>query len=192
MVGYIGEIRLWGPTWAPRSWALCNGQIMQINQNNALFSIIGTIYGGDGRVTFALPDIRGRVAIHPGAGPGLPSYRLGQKLGQEYVTLSANQIPNHVHTANATDSVSLELLVNSGDGDSDDPSGKYLAQDANQGTALYNATANTTMSPSSIVGSVSTSAILSNNGGNNGHLNLQPFEVVNYIICLQGIYPSRN
>src|SRR5687768_993649 len=97
MEGFIGEIRLFAPNFAPRDWALCNGQLLPINQNQALFSILGTTYGGDGRTTFALPDLRGRSAIGAGSGPGLSSYTLGQQTGSPTTLLSANQLPSHTH-----------------------------------------------------------------------------------------------
>ena len=99
---FIAEIIMFGGNFAPRGWAFCDGQLLSISSNSALFSILGTTYGGDGRTTFGLPDLRGRVAMHPGSGPGLTQRRLGEKSGMETVTLTTNQIPSHNHTATAT------------------------------------------------------------------------------------------
>jgi microcystin-dependent protein len=102
MEPFIGQIMMFGGSFAPRGWAFCEGQLLPISQNAALFSILGTTYGGDGRSTFALPDLRGRVAIHPGSGPGLSNYRLGEKGGVESVALNVNQIPAHSHGISAS------------------------------------------------------------------------------------------
>lgn len=167
MEGMIGEIRLFGGNFAPRSWALCDGQLLSISSNTALFSILGTTYGGDGRSTFGLPDLRGRAPIHAGHGPGLSDRRLGAKGGQESVTLTVSQLPNHNHT----------LTVSS-----DEPSTKH----PNDGFAAvgeyYDATGNST-GPANSIG---------NTGGNQPVTLVQPFLALNYIICLQGIFPSRS
>ena len=190
MDGMIGEIRLWGPSWAPLNWALCEGQLLSISQNNALFSILGVTYGGDGRSTFALPNIKSRVVVHTGLGPGLSDYRLGQMLGQQTVTLSTSEMPIHHHEALATDSVNLELKVNGDGGDSETPQFNFLAQETN-GVDLYNPTANTTMNADAITGNVGSSATLTHSGSSQSHSNIQPFTVVNFIICLDGVYPVR-
>jgi microcystin-dependent protein len=166
MEGMIGEIRLFGGNFAPRSWALCDGQLLSISSNTALFSILGTTYGGDGRSTFALPDLRGRAPIHAGHGPGLSDRRLGAKGGQENVTLTVNQLPNHNHT----------LTVSSGEPSTKHPKDGFAAVGE-----YYNATGNAT-GPANSIG---------NTGGNQSVSLVQPFLAVNYIICLQGIFPSR-
>ena len=168
---FIAEIIMFGGNFAPRGWALCDGQLLAINSHSALFSILGTTYGGDGRTTFALPDLRGRVAINPRQGPGLSNYRLGQKGGTEDVTLTINQIPSHNHTINATSVV----------GTTNDPTNNFLANTGSFDNE-YGTSANTTLNP----------LAASNTGGSQSHNNIQPFCCVNYIIALEGIYPSRN
>ena len=159
--------------FAPRNWAFCNGQLLSIAQNTALFSILGTTYGGDGRTTFALPDLRGRVPIHPGQGPGLSNYSLGEQAGVESVTLNQNQLPAHTHGVNA---------VAQG-GNQASPVGHLPAVEST-GTSLdYSNSASTgQMSP----------AMIANTGGGQPVSVVQPYLCVNYIIALQGIFPSRN
>ncbi|MGH8558230.1 MAG: phage tail protein [Methylococcales bacterium] len=166
---------MFGGNFAPRGWALCNGQIMSIAQNTALFSLLGTTYGGDGQTTFALPDLRGRVPINPGQGPGLSNYILGEASGTESVTLTVSEMPAHNHL----------LAANSALGSLPSPIGNFPAGvDDGSGGAFngYSATANGTMAPTaaSVV------------GGNQPHPNMQPFLCVNFIIALEGIFPSRN
>ncbi len=180
MNGVIGEIRLFAGNFAPRTWAFCAGQLISISSNTALFSIIGCTYGGDCRTTMALPDLRGRGAISQGAGPGLPDYRLGQKTGQETVTLTVSQIPAHNHAihANGTNSNALNS-----------PQNAFWSAGETAGNppnivpvnTIYSTTANTQMNGLAI----------SNTGGNQSHNNMQPSSVLNYIICMQGIFPSR-
>lgn len=169
--GYIGEIRMVAFNFAPRGWALCDGQLLSIAQNTALFSLIGTIYGGDGRTTFALPDLRGRVPVHAGTGAGLTPRSLGERGGVENVTLNIAQIPSHNHLA----------FANSGNATTGNP---VNATWANVGlNSIYNtSTPNVNMA----------GATIGNMGGSQSHINMQPYEVVNFIIALQGIYPSRN
>lgn len=174
---FLGEIIMFGGNFAPRQWALCDGQLIPINQNQALFAILGTTYGGDGRTTFALPDMRGRVPMHAGNGPGLTNRRLGEKSGQEQVTLNINNMPSHSHTAvaNAVQPV----------GNSNDAAGNYWADDAGVSSATYHTgPANTTMNANAVQ--------VGNAGGSQPHNNLQPYLCVNFIICVQGIFPSRN
>ena len=168
---FIGLIVMFGGNFAPRGWALCDGQLLPINQYSALFSILGTTYGGDGRTTFALPDMRGRVPIHEGTGPGLSPYDLGQKGGSETVTLTTNQIPSHHHNVNL-----------GGTGSTPAGSGSLLGNVT--GTNLiYNPTAS---------GNTLASNAISNTGGGQSHNNIQPYLAVNFIIALQGTYPSRS
>ena len=195
MEGTIGEVRLFAGNFAPRSWAFCEGQLLAISSNTALFSILGTTYGGDGRTTFALPDLRGRVPLGPGNGPGLTSYREGQKGGAETVTLNVTQMPSHNH-ATTNQNLSITLVGNSANGSTADPGGKYLARsvkDEGRGNFedifTYSETQdNTPISGATISGQVTTL----NNGGNQSHTNMQPFLAIYYIICLQGIFPSRS
>jgi len=172
---FIGEVRIFAGNFAPRGWALCEGQLLAISQNTALFSILGTTYGGDGRTTFGLPDLRGRVAIAPGTGPGLSSKRLGERGGVENVTLIATQIPSHKHTAilNADSTVAT----------TDRPASGLLARNAGA-VPQFGDTVNTAMH----AGSIS----VGNTGGSQSHTNVQPFLAIHYIIALQGTYPSRN
>ena len=167
---FVGEIRMFAGNFAPRGWAFCDGQLLAVSQNDALFSLLGTIYGGDGRTTFGLPDMRGRIPIHAGQGPGLSSRRLGAKSGAENVTLTTNQMPSHSHDFNVTTKPAS----------SDSPAGHMLADMTP--AALY-----TDKAPARVV---ATSAI-ANTGGAQHHSNLQPFLCVNFIIALFGIYPSR-
>jgi len=170
---FIAEIRIFAGNFAPRGWAFCNGQLLPISQNTALFSLIGTTYGGDGRSTTALPNLQGRAPMHPGRGPGLTARRLGQKGGIETVTLSEAQMPNHNHTLNSTrDAGEQGTLTNV----------VSLAQSA--GGAMYqtSATGLTAMSASAT----------DPNGGGQAHNNMQPFLTLNFIIALVGLYPSRS
>jgi microcystin-dependent protein len=167
---FIGEIRGFGGNFAPRGWSLCQGQPLSIAQNSALFSILGTTYGGDGVTTFALPDLRGRVPIQQGTGPGLSNYALGQQTGTETVTLNTTQMPSHNHA----------LLASGEDAGNKNPSGQVLATTT---TPAYVATPiDVVMNPLAI----------NNTGGNQPHNNLQPLLAINFIIALVGIFPSRN
>lgn len=165
----LGQLLMFAGNFAPRGWALCDGQLLPISSNSALFSILGTTYGGDGRTTFALPDLRGRVPIHPGSGAGLSAYRLGQKGGTETVTLTVNQIPAHHHT----------IAASQEEGTTDEAENAFLANSSSQ---PYSTAADGQLNPSAV----------GNTGGNQAHSNIQPYGCVNYIICLQGVYPSRN
>lgn len=167
---FVGEIRMFAGNFAPRGWAFCDGQLLAVSQNDALFSLLGTIYGGDGRTTFGLPDLRGRLPIHAGSGPGLSPRRLGAKGGAENVTLTVNQLPSHTHTFSGS----------TAPGTQSNPAGNVLAGRAGDNTYVED-TALTAMSSSSV----------SNVGGSRSHTNLMPFLCINFIIALFGIYPSR-
>jgi len=168
---FVGEIRMFAGNFAPRGWAFCDGQLLAVSQNDALFSLFGTIYGGDGRTTFALPDLRGRIPLHAGTGPGLSPRRLGSKGGAENVTLTTNQLASHSHDFNANKEV----------GTSPDPQAhvmakgvgvrQYILQDQNSSMA---------------------SDMIANTGGSRSHTNLMPTLCVNFIVALFGIYPSRH
>ena len=168
---FIAEVRIFAGNFAPRSWAFCNGQLLPISQNTALFSLIGTTYGGDGRTTTALPDLQDRVPMHPGRGPGLTDRRLGQKGGVETVTLTEQQMPNHRHSMTASPSP----------GEQPGPANNAFARGV--GGSLYGADtdqvamANETMPET---------------GGSGPHNNLQPYLAINFIIALTGLYPSRS
>jgi microcystin-dependent protein len=172
---FLGEIRMFGGNFAPRGWAFCNGQILPIAQNTALFSLLGTTYGGNGQTTFALPDLRGRVPMHWGQGPGLTPRSLGETSGSENVTLLSNQMPAHTHS----------LTANNQQGDAFSPEGAVAAaavDSSQQPLNIYSSSANTTMSAQAIGAA----------GGSQPHSNMQPFQCVSFIIALEGIYPSRN
>lgn len=159
---FLSEIRLMSFVFAPKGWALCNGQLLPINQNQALFSLLGTTFGGDGRVNFALPDLRGRTPLHVGG-----AHTLGERGGEQAHTLSIAELPTHTHT-----------LVGSGqNADSNTITGRSLGQT----TAAYH-------SPTSLV-SLSPSSV-TNVGGSQAHLNMQPFLTLSFCIALQGIFPS--
>lgn len=166
---YLGEIRMFAGSFPPNGWAFCNGQLMPISENDTLFNLIGTTYGGDGQETFGMPNLQGRVPMHQGAGPGLSSYQLGETGGVEGVTLSNNQTPNHAHPfVAAKDSATGSTPVGNLLGDS--PS-----------IQLYVETApNTPLSAQAVTFQ----------GGSQPHDNLQPYLAVNFIISLFGIYPS--
>ena len=181
---FIGEIVMFGGNFAPRTWAFCNGQLLAISSNSALFSILGTTYGGDGRTTFALPDLRGRSAIHPGTGPGLSTIKLGQRSGAEYHTLTTLEMPNHAHSG-AT--LKGSIMSNEEDGTEDDPQGRNFGV-ATSGTP-YNSIANDKVMAS---GTVSITGNTLATGGNQAFYMRNPFEGINYIIALFGTYPSRS
>jgi microcystin-dependent protein len=164
---FLGEIRAFGFNFAPRGWAMCNGQLLPIAQNQALFSLLGTTYGGNGQTTFALPDLRGRVPIHMGQGPGLSSKDLGEQAGQEAQTLSVNEMPAHTHAQPAS----------SGEQDTNRPGN---AVPARGGVYAGSGDGSTFMDPTTTT------------GGSQPHNNMQPYLVLNYCIAITGIFPSRN
>jgi microcystin-dependent protein len=167
---FLGEILLVPYNFAPKGWAICDGSILPIAQETALFSLLGTTYGGDGIQTFALPDLRGRSPISSGQGPGLQNYDLGQEGGEEAVTLSVSQIPSHTHPV--VGSTTVANLAG--------PSGAVWATQSLLN--IYSSAPNTSMAP----GAVSMA------GSGQAHDNRSPYLTLNYVIALQGIYPSRN
>lgn len=168
---YIGEIRMFAGNFAPKNWALLDGQLMQINQNPALFSIIGTAYGGDGRATFGLPDMRGRSPMHAGQGPGLAPRRIGEQPGEETNTISAAQMPPHSHP----------LTASSQNADQSAPSGRFLSNDGND-RIYHDGPADVALN----------AAAIGPAGSGQPVNNIQPSLVVSHIICLYGIFPQRN
>ncbi len=175
MEPFIAQIMLFGGNFAPRGWAFCDGQLLPIASNSALFSILGVTFGGDGRTTFALPDLRGRVPMHAGAGPGLTPRQIGQATGVEDVTLIESQIPSHNH----------EMLVASAAA-----ANNRAASDAIGRTDIFvdNNPSDPTTQPSIALNN----STIGNAGGSQQHENMQPTLCINYIIALQGIFPSRS
>ena len=184
---FIGQIQPYGFNFAPRGWALCDGQLLAISTNTALFSLLGTIYGGDGRTTFALPDLRGRAPIHMGNGPGLSTRKIGSKGGSEWVTLNYTQMPAHDHTGEAT--LSGKVKCNSAAGNADTPVGNSLAT-ISRTNQYSNAGPNADMADGTIdaSGNLTTSSA----GGSQPHNNMQPYLTINYCIALVGLFPSRS
>lgn len=168
---YLGEIRMFAGNFAPYGWALCNGQTLAISQNTALFSLIGTYYGGDGVTTFQLPNLQSRVPIHQGQGLGLSPYNIGQIGGFENVTLSTQQMPQHNHGVNV---LGLNAATNKA-------AGGYLA-DSTGGNVYTTSNPNNTLNTNAITYA----------GSSQPHNNIQPYLCITFIIALQGIYPSRN
>lgn len=168
---FVGEVRMFAGNFAPRGWAFCDGQLLAVSQNDALFSLLGTIYGGDGRTTFGLPDLRGRIPIHAGSGPGLSPRRLGSKGGAENVTLTVNQLPSHTHAMQASADAAT----------TPNPAGSVLAATLTS-TPYIEDTPNVNLSGNAVT----------NVGGSRSHTNLMPFLCIHFIIALVGIYPSRH
>lgn len=165
---FLAEIKIVGFNFAPRGWALCDGQILPINQNQSLYSLLGTTYGGDGRTTFGLPEMRGRTPIHEGQDGVGSSHSLGQRSGEETHSLSIAETPQHKHSAN----------VSNANGDApiaiDNTLGEYNNMGNNGGNLI------------------NLSNAINNAGGGQGHQNMQPYLALNYCIALQGLFPSRN
>jgi microcystin-dependent protein len=168
---FIGEIRMFGFNYAPAGWAFCDGQLMPISENDALFQLIGTTYGGDGQETFALPNLQSRIPLHQGTGPGGTTYQLGEMAGVEEVTLTVNQIPTHNHA----------VAGNSGAGNSASPTNNVWAANANTAAVQYvaGASANANMNNSTIGPS----------GGSQPHENMMPFLTISFCISLFGLFP---
>lgn len=183
MEEFIGAIKLVGFNFAPRGWALCNGQLMPIAQNTALFSLLGTIYGGDGQTTFALPDLRGRVAVGMGSGPGLSPIVQGQSGGVDTTSITVNNLPAHTHAANLKVSSAVatdhQATTNASIGAPGFPDGRNFKVTL----GFNNSSPNVELNGDSVnVGAT---------GGSQPFNNMQPYVGLNYIICLQGIFPSR-
>ena len=171
---FIGEIRMVGFSYAPEYWANADGQLLSVSEHSALYSLYGTTYGGDGRNTFGLPDLRGRVPIHTGHGPGLPDYRMGMAGGSPTVTLSTNEIPSHAHTA--------KVKAKAAEGDQSAPTEHYWAQLA-RGATAYAADHDTTMATDAVQ--------VDDAGGGHAHQNMQPFLTIRFCVSLNGVYPPR-
>ncbi len=177
---FVGEIRAVGFNFAPRGWALCAGQLLPISQNTALYSLLGTQYGGDGRSTFGLPDLRGRAVVHPGQGPGLSGYTQGEMTGTENVTLLPPELPAHTHGTTA----GTRVGASSTPGTQPSPANSFLA---NSGSVYQygEESDGTVMAPNMVTGMSGTA------GSSTPHSNMMPYLVTNYIIALQGIFPQR-
>ncbi|HLP02945.1 MAG TPA: tail fiber protein [Opitutaceae bacterium] len=173
---FIGEIKMFSGNFAVRGYAFCNGQIMQIRQNTALFALLGVNFGGDGKTTFGLPDLQGRAPLHRGQAPGLSAYSLGEAGGAATVALSLNQLPVHTHAPNAN--------ATAGSTDTPAPGGIWSAVGRGRTPPYTNAGANVSMNPSAI-GTTGT-------GDTPAHNNLSPHLALNFLIALQGIFPSRS
>ena len=170
---FLGEVRVFGFNYAPRGWAFCRGQIMSISQNTALFSLLGTFYGGDGRSNFALPNLQGNIPVSSGQGAGLASYSLGQAAGSVSVTLLTSNLPSHFHTLPAGGPANMTT-----------PSSSTMIGGGGRGSLpIYSTNADGTNFNQGMVAVA---------GGNQPHNNMMPYVAMNFCICLQGIYPARN
>ena len=173
---FLGEIRIFAGNFAPYGWAFCHGQILPIVQNTALFSLLGTIYGGDGRTTFALPNLQGRIPLHFGQGPGLSSRSLGEQIGTESVSLTQNQMPSHSHAGSALNAANA--------GTNNQPENNLLGKIVR--TNLYS-------TPDAALQNMAEGSLtLQASGSGQPHSNMQPYLTLNFIIALSGIYPPRS
>lgn len=213
MEPFLGQIQLFGFQFAPRGWAQCAGQILAIPTNTALFSLLGTVYGGNGQTTFQLPDLRGRVAIGQGQGPGLQNYNLGEFAGVETMTLTGANLPSHTHQATAqsnstststsTSTSSSTLNGVNGAANKGNPAGHMLAANANaqiyapasagSAVAMDAASVATTTTTNTTTGTTTNTTVTVQPAGNNSPFPLHsPYLCLNYCIALEGVYPSRN
>ena len=182
MEAFIGTVLPWAPNFAPRGWAFCNGQLLAISQYSAVFALLGTAYGGNGTTNFALPNLQGRVPVGAGQSPGTSTYVLGQMSGSETVTLTAAQMPQHTHTLGASNTASANLTQAPPAGWTLGAADSYAGRVASP-VQMYNAapvTAPVQSAPTSVAGNSTPTPVI------------QPYLVLNYIICLEGIFPSRN
>ncbi|WP_299617192.1 tail fiber protein [uncultured Tenacibaculum sp.] len=192
--GFLGEVKMFAGNFVPRGWALCQGQLMSISQNQALFAVIGTIYGGDGRTTFALPDYRGRIPRGTGNGPGLQPAIIGQKGGTEFKVLSLLEMPQHTHALSLSGlngSVSIPVNTGAGNEDESNPGAGVLA---NTGAENFSSeiTAGAAYGGQALPVAISGQGTVGVTGGSQSFDNRQPFTTINYIICVSGVFPSRN
>jgi len=181
MEGTMSEIRLFAGPFAPKTWAYCQGQTLAINTNQALFSLLGTTYGGNGVTTFCLPNMSSRIPAGAGTGPGLSTVALGMIDGSESITMNINQMPAHMHTGIAV--TKIPALADGGNTGSPDNANLASLQ------GLY---APSTVTPDTTLATISSALAVAPTGGNQPIPVLQPFLAMNYVICLQGVYPSRN
>ena len=171
---FVAEIRIFAGNFAPRGWTFCDGQLLPIDQNTALFSLVGTTYGGDGRTTVGLPNLQGRAPMHPGSGPGLTARRLGQKAGTDTVTLTESQIPSHSHTLRGTVAAATPGALS-----------HQSSFGRTSGRTGYQSSATVSLVDLA-------SAAVSTAGGGQAHANTQPYLALNFILALVGVYPSRS
>ena len=181
MDGYIGEIRIFGGNYAPKNWAFCHGQTVKISDYTTLFAVIGTLYGGDGRTTLALPDFRSRTPFCVGTGPGLRPYVIGQRGGVEEVQLNTTEIPSHSHNAIAE----IKIPCNKGNGSVDTPVNSFQAVDTGRPKEFSDTS-------DSYMASFDNDVTVDKSGGNQPHYNIPPYIGMHYIICLEGLYPERS
>lgn len=195
---YLSQIIYWACSFAPRGWAFCHGALLPISANTALFSLLGTTFGGDGRTTMGLPDLRGRTPVGFGNGPGLADYRLGQKFGRETVTLNILEMPIHNHAASLSGgTVNVEMKVSSAQGDTHAPSaGSSIAASYDSTNLAEIESFNSSTPDTAIAGASGTlsggNLAIGQTGGSQAHENRQPSLVLNPCIVLQGLFPSRN
>lgn len=206
MEGYIGEIAVFGGNFAPRGWKFCNGQVLEIQSNPELYSLIGHRFGGDGRTTFALPNLKGYCAIGQGTYPGLSPRVVGQATGSDQVTLNVTQIPAHNHHAEAaitntsvSGSIKGKMLYSQSSELTNDPANHVPAATSGSMNIYSGDSSDGTMMADSVEANlihmdVTADLTVTNNeaGGNRPHVNLQPYQVISYIICIDGIYPHRS
>jgi microcystin-dependent protein len=175
---FVAEIRMFAGNFAPKGWALCNGQLMPISQNTALFSLLGTTYGGDGKSTFGLPNLQGSAPMHPGQGPGLTDRFLGEESGEATVTLLTTEIASHQHSLQGSTAAATAT----------DPTGNVYARAQHGGPTIGPAWAYTTAAPDA---NLNVTAI-GLTGGDQPHNNMMPYLTLTFIIALQGVFPARN
>jgi microcystin-dependent protein len=196
MEEYLGVVKAFAFNFAPRGWALCQGQIISIAQNTALFSLLGTTYGGNGQTTFALPDLRGRTIVHPGTGPGLSPVVLGEAGGTENVTLTLNNLPAHTHTlvaGTAAGQVSVSTVINALNGGTISNESDNGGNSFSSGGATANMYSEPGGTPSAIGGITTTISGSTGLAGNNQAFGIRnPYLGINMCICMEGIFPSRN
>lgn len=199
---FMGTVMIWAPNFAPRGWAFCQGQIMAISNNTAMFSLLGTVYGGNGQTTFGLPNLQGRVPVGQGQSPGTSDYALGEMSGTETTTLTTSQMPMHTHASIFTPTGSLPnvkvtLNATSTSAATDKPQTDYMLSDAAPTTTkIYAPKDNNTVALGGIVTEVTGplpggTVAIQTSGGSQPFNNLQPYQVLNYVIALEGVFPSR-
>ncbi|TKT69906.1 tail fiber protein [Aquamicrobium sp. LC103] len=198
---FLGTVMIWAPNFAPRGWAYCQGQLMAISTNSALFSLLGVTYGGNGQTTFGLPNLQGRVPVGQGQSPGTTNYALGQVSGTENVTLTSAQMPSHVHPATFTStglpSVSMSLNATTAVASNDAPqAGQQLGDVSPNSTKIYAPAGGTQVALGGVSGELSGqvqgTVAIGPSGNSLPFSVVQPFQVLNYVIALEGVFPSRN